>query len=209
MNQNYNLINLENYRTEFKILDEINSELSILVYCRIKTNSVAYNLLDTFISDIQERQEKLKDAIDNLSNSNQSEIIDLNIETNLFKQLQTKRTEFDLDSINETIEYLVNYQNDDIYFNKLTKVKKASSEEFDIEKFKNTKFKIAIAQNVDQIIVYKQDDIHIKNNDIYLDLNYFDVFSQNNLRYLLFSHLFNLHDINSFLKIMQTTKSSN
>ena len=209
MNQNYNLINLENYRTEFKILDEINSELSILVYCRIKTNSVAYNLLDTFISDIQERQEKLKDAIDNLSNSNQSEIIDLNIETNLFKQLQTKRTEFDLDSINETIEYLVNYQNDDIYFNKLTKVKKASSEEFDIEKFKNTKFKIAIAQNVDQIIVYKQDDIHIKNNDIYLDLNNFDVFSQNNLRYLLFSHLFNLHDINSFLKIMQTTKSSN
>lgn len=201
MNNNYDLLNLENYKTELETLSEIKSNLSALIYGRIRPNNNAYVIIDSFIDDIEKKQKKLTEIIKDLMNSNQEGIIELKIETRLFKQLQNKRTEFKIDSLNRTIEHLINYQNDDIFFNRLTKVEKASPKEFDIEQFKNTKFNIAIAKEIDQIIIYHQDDMYIKNNDIYLDLNNFDIFTQNNLRYLSFSRLFNLHDINIFLEM--------
>jgi hypothetical protein len=203
MHKNYDLLNLENYKIELETLSKIKSDLSALVYVRIRANTNAYSMLDSFINDIEKKRNKLTEIIKDLSDSNQPEIIELKVKTTLFKRLQTKRTEFRLDSIDKTIDHLINYQNDDIFFNKLTKVEKASSKEFDIEQFKNTKFNIAIAKTVDQIIIYHQDDIYIKNNDIYLDLNNFDIFSQNNLRYLSFSRLFNLYDINIFLALKE------
>lgn len=203
MERYFNLFELDRLKIEEEVLNDIKSKLNRLLFYKIRIRSKAYKDLELFISEIENKKDKITESIKQITNYQKTELSELYVETVLLEKLLLLRKEFNFEDINSTIEYFLKYYEEDVYTFKLTKIKKYIISDTIDKNLKRSKFYIGIAKDNEKKIVYTIEDLIIKSGVSYLDLDKFKVYQYDSSEYFLFSPKFTLVDLDDFFQLIK------
>lgn len=194
---------IELLEQEKKILDDIRMGLSSILILRIKSNTNAYYVINDFMLKIKMKSKNLNLQI-NESLSNQNDYTQLKIKKSILIDLIKLRDELKVDSIAKLIGFFIDNHNKELLsLDSLTRIRKIVLNK-ETEDFLNlTNFYVCKRMDFkysDITIIYKIDDLIIRNNLEYLDLTNFAEYNFENKNYI-FSPKYTIGDLNKFKNI--------
>lgn len=202
MKKIYKIDEVERLKIEEEVISNIKRRLHYLLSCKIKFGSKAYTELELFIEEIENRRKKINSVIELILDSNKVSRFELHIESILVEKLLSISQEFNLNNIDLTIEYLLNYHQEFKSLVKLIKIENTKISERIDRNLESSDFYIATSKDISPKIVYRLDDLIIMNGILYFDIMKFKVYRQELFECFLFPSTFTLQELDKFFNLL-------
>ncbi|RDX34864.1 hypothetical protein DZA35_00960 [Arcobacter sp. HD9-500m-PIT-SAG03] len=198
----FNVYNIERLEMESSVLHTMIKDLENILLCKIRRSTIAYNEIRILMEKTIKRREDCKIIIEKNLSSSKNIISQLKINTATLQELFFIKKEFELNSIDCTINVLIDNFKFDLYYNDLSKIDIYELPRNLIVNFENTKFIIGISEKCECKRLDHTDDLVIHDNIEYLDLRNFKLYNKKNSEYYSFSPNFTLGDLDDFFDIL-------
>lgn len=199
---NLDIYKIERNELEIEILNSVKHYLGNIMSSKIKTNSKAYIEINILITNLNERELRCKNKIEENFETSKNNISNLKIETKLLKNLFLLKKEFDCNSVYDVVNALMDYYNYSKYIKKLSKIEICEIPKNLRNNLINSRFNICTNKHFDNKIVYSIDDIIINNDIEYLELEQFKIYSRNGSDNYMFSQNFTLKELDDFYNLV-------